>query len=70
MNSEAPRSTEIPMPTSPPPFVVDESEANTSGAPPPKANRVTPARLSDSLNVLDICYSDGLKNSSAVKLRI
>ncbi len=41
--------------------------ANMSGAPAPNANKVTPARDSDSLNVLEIYQSEGLKCSSATK---
>jgi hypothetical protein len=44
-------------------------DANTSGAPAPKAIKVTPAKLSDILNVLEIFSKDGPKYSSAVKLR-
>lgn len=57
----------ISIPSRSPPFDADK-EAKTSGAPPPKASSVTPARDSESLNVFDICCSDGDKNSSAVKL--
>ena len=42
---------------------------NTSGAPAPNARRVTPARLSDSLKVLEICCKEGLRNSSALTPR-
>ena len=66
---EEPRSTAIPIsaPLDSAPDTADR-EAKTSGAPPPKAKSVTPAKLSDNLNVLLICCSDGLKYSSAVKL--
>ncbi len=39
--------------------------ANTSGAPAPKAKKVTPASDSEIRNVFDIFYSEGDKNSSA-----
>lgn len=70
MNREDPNSTEIPIstPSESPPDAA-ESEAKTSGAPPPNANNVTPDRLSDNLNVLAMHWRAGLKYSSAVKLR-
>lgn len=56
MNREEPKRTAIPisMPWNSP---VDtaESDAKTSGAPPPNASSVTPAKLSVNLNVLLIC---------------
>ena len=69
MKREEPSRTAMPIsiPLNSPPDTA-ESDAKTSGAPPPKASSVTPAKLSDSLNVLLICCKDGLKNSSAVKL--
>ena len=57
----------ISIPSRSPPWAADR-EAKTSGAPPPKANRVTPASDSDSLKVLEIYCNDGDRNSSAVKL--
>ena len=57
----------ISIPSRSPPFDADK-EAKTSGAPPPKASNVTPAKDSESLKVFDICCSDGERNSSAVKL--
>ena len=70
INREDPSRTEIPIstPAASPPEAA-ESEANTSGAPPPNASSVTPDRLSDNLNVLAMHWSAGLKYSSAVKLR-
>ena len=44
------------------------NDANISGAPPPKANKVTPDKLSDILKVCAIHYRAGLRYSSAVKL--
>ena len=69
MNRDEPSSTAMPIsaPFASAPDTADR-EAKTSGAPPPNAKSVTPARLSDNLNVLLICCSDGLKYSSAVKL--
>jgi hypothetical protein len=70
MNSDAPSSTEMPMciPSEVAPSEADRL-ANTSGAPAPNANNVTPARLSDSLNVFEICCKAGLWNSSALTPR-
>lgn len=70
IKSDEPRSTEMPitMPSVSPPSEA-EIEANTSGAPAPKAMSVTPAKLSDILNVLDIFSKAGPKYSSAVKLK-
>lgn len=67
MKREAPSKTEIPIwiPSDEAPSEA-ERLANTSGAPAPKAKRVTPARLSESLNVFDIYCKEGLKNSSAL----
>jgi len=55
MNKLLPTSTAIPIsiPSRSPPYAA-VSEANKSGAPPPIAMSVTPAKLSDSLNVFDI----------------
>eukprot|EP00352_Strombidinopsis_acuminata_P004653 CAMPEP_0176350768 /NCGR_PEP_ID=MMETSP0126-20121128/9727_1 /TAXON_ID=141414 ORGANISM="Strombidinopsis acuminatum, Strain SPMC142" /NCGR_SAMPLE_ID=MMETSP0126 /ASSEMBLY_ACC=CAM_ASM_000229 /LENGTH=71 /DNA_ID=CAMNT_0017700953 /DNA_START=1559 /DNA_END=1774 /DNA_ORIENTATION=+ len=70
MKSDDPRSTEIPMNMPDKLSASDaDKDAKTSGAPAPKANSVTPAKLSESLNVLEIYYSDGAKYSSAVELR-
>lgn len=46
-----------------------ESEANKSGAPAPKASKVTPVSDSDSLNVFDIFCKAGDRCSSATKDR-
>jgi hypothetical protein len=43
-----------------------EKLANTSGAPFPKASRVTPANVSDKPSLVEICSKPELKNSSAV----
>ena len=69
MKKEDPSRTAmaISMPSRSPPCAADK-DANTSGAPPPKARSVTPAKDSDSLNVFDICCKEGDRNSSAVKL--
>ena len=69
MNKLLPTSTAIPisMPSRSPPYAA-VSEAKRSGAPPPIAMRVTPAKLSESLNVFDISCREGDRNSSAVKL--
>ena len=55
MNKLLPTSTAIPisMPSRSPPYAA-VSEAKRSGAPPPIAMRVTPAKLSDRRNVFDI----------------
>ena len=69
MKSEEPRRVEIPISTpsiSPPEAALND--ANISGAPPPKANKVTPDKLSDILKVCAIHYRAGLRYSSAVKL--
>ena len=58
----------ISMPSISPDCAADR-EAKTSGAPPPKASNVTPAREFDSLKVFEISCSDGHKNSSALKLK-
>lgn len=70
MNKDEPNSTEIPM-NMPDKLSASDADrdANTSGAPAPNAKSVTPAKLSDSLKVLEIYYSDGAKYSSAVELR-
>ena len=57
----------ISIPPSSPPSPADIDD-RTSGAPVPKAKNVTPARLSDILKVFEICFRDGVRNSSAVKL--
>ena len=69
MNKLLPTSTAIPIsiPSRSPPYAA-VSEAKRSGAPPPIAIRVTPAKLSDSRNVFEISCRDGERNSSAVKL--
>ena len=66
MNKLEPSNTAIPiwMPDASPPSEADRL-ANTSGAPAPKASKVTPASDSESLKVLESCWSDGLKCSSA-----
>eukprot|EP00352_Strombidinopsis_acuminata_P000485 CAMPEP_0176347592 /NCGR_PEP_ID=MMETSP0126-20121128/7182_1 /TAXON_ID=141414 ORGANISM="Strombidinopsis acuminatum, Strain SPMC142" /NCGR_SAMPLE_ID=MMETSP0126 /ASSEMBLY_ACC=CAM_ASM_000229 /LENGTH=82 /DNA_ID=CAMNT_0017695863 /DNA_START=1560 /DNA_END=1808 /DNA_ORIENTATION=- len=70
MKSEEPKSTEIPMKIPDKLSASDaDREANTSGAPAPNANNVTPAKLSDSLKVFDIYYKLGAKYSSAVVLK-
>ena len=46
-----------------------DRDANTSGAPAPKANKVTPASDSESLNVLEIFYKAGDRCSSATKAK-
>ena len=69
MKSEEPRRVEIPISTpsiSPPDAALND--AKISGAPPPNAKRVTPAKLSDILKVCEIHYRAGLRYSSAVKL--
>lgn len=69
MKNDDPSKTEMPI--SIPfvsPFEAAEIEAKTSGAPAPKASKVTPASDSDSLNVFDIYCSDEQRYSSAVKL--
>ena len=55
IKSEPPSNTDIPisMPDISPPCAA-ESDANTSGAPPPKASKVTPAKLSDNLKLDEI----------------
>jgi hypothetical protein len=70
IKSDAPSSTEIPMwiPSEVAPSEADRL-ANTSGAPAPNANKVTPAKLSDNLKVFEICCKAGLKNSSALTPR-
>jgi len=70
MNSDAPSNTLMPM-WIPSEVAPSEAlrEANTSGAPAPNARRVTPARLSESLKVLEICCNEGLRNSSALTPR-
>ena len=67
MQREEPSKMAIPIsiPSTSPPEVADKDD-RTSGAPPPKARRVTPARLSDRLNVFEISSSEGQRNSSAV----
>ena len=69
MNKLLPKRTAIAIsiPSRSPPFEA-EKDANTSGAPPPKANNVTPAKDSLSLNVFEIYWREGDRNSSAVKL--
>lgn len=70
INKLEPKSTDKPSCT---PFSLAsslaDSDAKTSGAPAPNASSVTPAKLSDSLKVFDIFYSDGDKCSSATKER-
>ena len=64
LNNEFPRLFELAG--------CQESDAeiaeNTSGAPFPKARRVTPAKDSDILNLKVSCSSDGDKYMSAVEL--
>ena len=72
MNREDPSRTampiSIPEKSTPAPPDTAEIDAKTSGAPPPKARSVTPARLSESLKVELIYCKEGLRYSSAAKL--
>ena len=48
-------------------FLAAKIEENTSGAPLPKANKVTPATVGDSFNDFDIEDNAGEKYESAVE---
>ena len=69
MKRAEPTKVAIPssIPSKSPPCIALR-EVKTSGAPAPKANSVTPVKLSEKFNLSAIFSSEGLRNSSAVKL--